>query len=208
MPATRSGRPGRRATATATIGPAADRFLAERGLAPTTRRAYRSTLQAVVDAFGPNCRISDIDIDELAAVTVERWGHTAPASWNRHLATLRSFFAWCGRQGWTSTDPTVGIDRRSVPAHDTRVIAYSDLEALWSRRDVALREKLLWRMLYETAARANEILNLDVDDLDPANKQATIISKGGARAVVHWQSGTARLLPNYLKARTRGPLFL
>jgi integrase/recombinase XerD len=139
---------------------------------------------------------------------VARWGHVAPASWNRHLATLRSFFAWCARRNWTNGNPTDGIDRRRVPTHDSRVIAYSDLEALWARRDVALREKVFWKMLYETAGRASEILNLDVDDLDLANKQATIISKGGARATVHWQSGTARLLPKYLKDRTRGPLFL
>jgi integrase len=36
------------------------------------------------------------------------------------------------------------------------------------RLDVGLREKTRWRMLYETAARATEILSLDVDDLDPA----------------------------------------
>jgi hypothetical protein len=32
-----------------------------------------------------------------------------------------------------------------------------------SRRDVPLREKTLWRMLYETAARASEVLALDVN---------------------------------------------
>ena len=43
-----------------------------------------------------------------------------------------------------------------------------------------LREKTLWRMLYETAARAAEILKIDVQDLDLDNRQAPIRSKGGA----------------------------
>ena len=33
-------------------------------------------------------------------------------------------------------------------------------------RTVPLREKTLWQMLYETAARTAEILALDVEDLD------------------------------------------
>ena len=41
----------------------------------------------------------------------------------------------------------------------------------------AQREKTLWRLLYETAARAQEILSLDADDLDLANKRARVRSK-------------------------------
>ena len=35
---------------------------------------------------------------------------------------------------------------------------------------MVLRDKTLWQMLYETAARAHEILALDVADLDLANR--------------------------------------
>ena len=71
-----------------------------------------------------------------------------------------------------------------------------------------LREKALWRLLYETAARAGEILALDVEDLDLANKRARIRSKGGDLELVHFQSGSARLLPRLLVGRRHGPVFL
>ena len=58
------------------------------------------------------------------------------------------------------------MERRREPRDETRSIAYDDLDKLWSRPDITLREKTLWRMLYETAARTNEILALDIDDLD------------------------------------------
>jgi site-specific recombinase XerD len=38
-------------------------------------------------------------------------------------------------------------------------------------------------MLYETAARAQEVLLLDVEDLHPANKRAVVIGKGGNAAL-------------------------
>ena len=45
-------------------------------------------------------------------------------------------------------------------------------------------------MLYETAARASEVLALDVGDLD----RARIRSKGGSVDMVVWAAPTARLL--------------
>ena len=41
----------------------------------------------------------------------------------------------------------------------------SAIERALTRRDVPLREKTLWQLLYESAARAGEILALDIDDL-------------------------------------------
>jgi integrase len=61
--------------------------------------------------------------------------------------------------------------------------------------EVALRERVLWQMLYETAARAEEVLMLDVPHLDTANRRAVVTRKGGAKAVVVRQTGTARLPP-------------
>ena len=56
-------------------------------------------------------------------------------------------------------------------------------------------------MLYETAARAEEILGLDVPDLDLPSKRGRIVSKGGTTDWVHWQTGTAMLLPRLLAGR-------
>lgn len=49
-------------------------------------------------------------------------------------------------------------------------------------------------MLYETAARAEEILGLDVDELDLRNRRAKVHRKGGAADVIVWRTATARLL--------------
>ena len=91
---------------------------------------------------------------------------------------------------------------------DTAPIRYEQLYALWTRPDVHVREKTLWRMLYETAARANEILALNVEDLDLGARRAVVRGKGGHRQEVVWASGTARLLPRYLGGRKQGPVFV
>ncbi len=68
-------------------------------------------------------------------------------------------------------------------------------------------------MLYETAARASEILALNVEDLDLEQRRAPVRSKGGDTEFVYWDTGTAHLLPRLLRlpdgtSRSSGPLFL
>ncbi|WP_328506498.1 site-specific integrase [Streptomyces sp. NBC_00391] len=63
-------------------------------------------------------------------------------------------------------------------------------------------------MLYESAARADEVLCLHAEDLYPQDKCGRITAKGGATEWIHWQSGTAQLLPRLIARRTSGQLFL
>ena len=63
-------------------------------------------------------------------------------------------------------------------------------------------------MLYETTARAAEILALDIGDLELDGRRARVTSKGGDTEYVYWASGTAHLLPRLIRGRTCGPVFL
>ncbi|MGH3070098.1 MAG: tyrosine-type recombinase/integrase [Streptosporangiaceae bacterium] len=110
-------------------------------------------------------------------------------------------------QGWLTVDPTRRLRRRGRAPDRTRAIAPADIEAILGM-DVPIREKTLWTMLYETAARSSEVLALDVEDLDRRNRRSKVTRKGSAVDVIVWQTGTARLLPRLLGGRTRGPVFL
>jgi len=131
----------------------------------------------------------------------------APATRARHLAALRSALGWWRARGWLVGDPTAGWARPKIARDHSRALTPEQIAALW-RLDVGLREKTLWRLLYETAARATEILTLDITDLDRPGKRARVISKGGDTDWVYYQTGTALLLPRLLTGRTRGPVFL
>jgi integrase len=145
---------------------------------------------------------------ELLAVWFRvRYEHTAPATRVRQLAILRSACAFWRRHAWITADPTAGLEQPKVPLDRTRAMTREQVAALWRRDDIALRERVFWRLLYDTAARANEILSLDIEDLDLPNKRARVRSKGGATEWVFWQTGTALLLPRLLAGRSSGPVF-
>ncbi|MQS37285.1 site-specific integrase [Streptomyces katsurahamanus] len=81
------------------------------------------------------------------------------------------------------------------------------ITALWAL-EASVRDKTFWKLLYESAVRAEEILRLNIQELFPADKRGRVVSKGGAVEWIHWQSGTAQLLPRLIAGRTHGPLFL
>jgi integrase/recombinase XerC/integrase/recombinase XerD len=191
-----------------TIGAAVDAFLARGDLAASSRRSYAQTLNRLAADIGADDAIAMLDADALDGAMQNAWGACAPATWNRHVATARSFVAFCRRRGWVAADVVVGVDRRREPVDRTRAIAYPQLERLWRGTDVAVREKALWRLLYETAARASEVLALDVGDVDLENRRAVVRSKGGDLELLHFQTGSARLLPRLIAGRTSGPVFL
>lgn len=86
-----------------------------------------------------------------------------------------------------------------------------------ARRDVHLREKTLWRMLCETCARSEEVLDIDVEDLYLAGRccpvkakgaQPKVRHRGGAREdyaleTVYRDAGSARLLPRLSYGQAR-----
>lgn len=92
-------------------------------------------------------------------------------------------------------------------ADKTRAVTPTKIERICTRRDVPLRERVLWRMLYETASRATALLQLNVENLDVENRRAPATVKGGDTEWIVWGRGTALLLPRYLRGRESGPLF-
>ena len=189
-----------------TIAEAAEAFLS-RGMAMTTQRSYAQTMNRLTAKHGA-MPVGALDGAILDAFTAAAWDDCGPATWNRHVATLRSFTAFARRHGWLAADPAAVLERRTEPADRTKAIARSSLERLFRRDDVALREKCLWRLLYETAARAQEVLSADVEDLDLDNKRLRVRRKGGDSDWLHFQSGSARLLPRLIGDRDAGPIFL
>ena len=179
-----------------------------------TQRAYRSTLRALAAEFAPpgiSFTVAGLDSEDsterLTTWFTRQWSGRAPATFNRHLDALRSAASYWIGQGWLTTDPTRRLRRRGRAPDRTRALGSSEVEALLSL-DVPIREKTLWTMLYETAARSSEVLALNIEDLDRRNRRSKVTRKGSAVDIIVWQTATARLLPRLLDGRTKGPVFL
>lgn len=190
-----------------TLAQAVDRFLSQPDLAPSTISSYRQTLDVMTAEVGPSVPVKELSAADFAGVAKRRWACAAPAAWNRQVTTSGSFSAFARAWGWWG-DGGSGLSWRREHPERTRAIPTGELERRWRQRDVALRDRALWRLLHESAARASEILSLDLANLDIDNKRAKVVSKGAAVEWVFFGARCARLLNRLVAARGASPVFL
>ena len=188
-------------------------YFASVDLGPETRAVYETTLVNLEQALPEGVALVDVSREVLSDHLMDRYGGLAPATFNRNLATLSSLFAWCVENDLLPVTPVKGIRRRkerqTVEAErQSRPIPVEELTEVWSNRRHPLRDRVFWVMAYDTAARADELLGLDIENIDTVNREAVIIGKGGSAERIYWTSTTARLLPKLIAGRTRGPLFV
>ncbi|MGW2748371.1 hypothetical protein [Streptomyces sp. NPDC001450] len=106
--------------------------------------------------------LPDLADEVLAELAAARADEMDADTVNRELSSGHKAIGWWQRQGWAEHGPTIGIGRRPTPPDCPKALAENQIVALW-RLDVALREKTFWKVLHESAARADEVLCLGVD---------------------------------------------
>jgi integrase/recombinase XerC/integrase/recombinase XerD len=194
-----------------TLSGAVDAFLSEVPNA-NTARAYGIALRALVTELDASTPVAVLDeeatADRIGSWFTRRWGKSSNATVNARLDALRSAAAWWRVQRLITDDPVRRIRRRPRVPDRTRSLGKADVEGLLTRTYLPIHERTLWRILYETAARAEEILALDVPELDLRNRRAKVRRKGGAADIIVWRTATARLIPRLLDGRRTRPVFL
>ena len=198
--------------ANVTLAAAIKQYLNEADLAPTTRTVYGATLRQLTAVVGCDTAIETVDADALRAHLSAR--NVAPATHNRELAAIKALFGWAHNRGHIDVDPAGTLSRRrltisSEAQRRRKPIPRHQINELLTNRRRQLRDRTLWALAYESAARANELLGLNIEDLDPTARTAIVVGKGGHRETIHWGSLTASLLRQHLATRqTHGPVFV
>lgn len=181
-----------------------------RTTSPQTLRAYSAALPV---AFAGYATLADLANDggrRLRANIRDAWGSKAPATLNARRAAVASALAFFRHQGWIPSDLDAldGLAREHEPKPEDRVRDRAAIDRLITSKRLPLQDRALYSMLYSTAARCEEVLQLNIEDLDRANRRARIVRKGGAPDVLMYDTRTARLLGQLLGTRRTGPVFL
>ena len=186
----------------------------ERRSSPHTISAYRRDLEA----FQASAEVDDWltvrphHVSQFLARLHARG--RSPSTIGRALSSVRNFYAFLVRRGFTQTNPAAGITapkkRKKLPKtldiDNAAKLFDSNPESRLDRRDRAMIE-----LFYGSGMRLAELVDLDLKDLDLVNGFATVTGKGNKTRVVPLGSHAIEAVQKWLEtrrgARASDPLF-
>jgi integrase/recombinase XerD len=182
----------------------------ERGLSRNTLDAYRSDLQQ----FGAHLERTGGDAlaagpDDLAAFVASLAGGdgerppVAPATLQRKVACLRSFYRHLRRAELIAEDPTAQLraprQDRKLPQVLSRDEVAKLLEQPAGAAPAALRDRALLETMYACGLRASEATALEVSDVDLDTGILRARGKGSKERLVPIGSTAGSALAAYLR---------
>ena len=121
-------------------------------------------------------------------------------SLDKYREVLNTFFDWCANEEYTDKNPCKKINKIKYEIEPRRSLTRFQLERL-RRNCQTPRELAIVDVLFSTACRATELVNMKFTDFDTANNAIKIIGKGGKHNVVYLNTNAQLSLNEYLKTR-------
>jgi integrase/recombinase XerC len=162
----------------------------ERRLSRHTVKAYERDLEAL---FGFCARDGLSRLDELDAWHIRRFAAEsyrrglAPRSISRRLSAIRSFLRFAVEHGQLKANAAAGI---SAPKPARRLPGTLDADQVaellqTSGGDALLvRDRAMLELFYSSGLRLAELVGLDLDDLDFADKTVRVTGKGNKTRIL------------------------
>jgi integrase/recombinase XerD len=187
----------------------------ERGLSRNTLEAYRSDLQQYGLFLGRRGRdpleVQPADLSAFVSELAD--GHdgkppVAPATLQRKIACLRSFYRHLRREQIIEHDPTAELRPPRSRGRLPKVLSRDDVNRLLSQprgaTPAAQRDRALLETMYACGLRASEAITLELSELDLDGGMLRARGKGSKERLVPVGRAALRALSMYLdQARPR-----
>ena len=187
-----------------------DRFLeymkCERGRSPLTIENYRRDLQDFCKFFTSlSCELNWGTVDSDIVRDWIGWmmdRGASPASVNRRLSALRSFYHFALLRDLIQADPTYGINgprkEKTLPYFLKEKQMRDLLDAVdWKDGFEDVRDRLIILMFYETGMRLSELLGLLDSDVDVCTFTMRVLGKRNKQRVIPFGNELAAEISRY-----------
>ena len=199
-----------------------DHLAGERAAAPSTVAAYRDAMKLMVTWFRDAEHIAPeklrlADIDRPRVLRFLEWLETerccSAATRNQRLAVIKSFCRYTAVEQPDHLDQVtqvLAIRQKKTSAPDLGHLTGDEVKTLLAEPGAAsaraVRDTALLCLAYDTAARVQELCDLDVGDIGRSDPMTVAIrGKGSKIRYVPVMGPTARLVADYLEHREQHP---
>lgn len=180
----------------------------ERSLSPHTVRNYLSDIRQFVEFFSqrrPAAPLAALTYADLRAFLASRHAVNRKASVARKLAALRTFCKFLVRRGLlphniAALAPTPKLEQH-LPKFLTIDEVFHLLEQTAGQTVLDLRDRAILELFYSGGLRVAELVGLNLEELDLAQRLAKVRGKGDKERMVLIGTEAHRALTLYLQVR-------
>jgi len=127
----------------------------------------------------------------------------SPATMARKIATLRSFYKWGNRLGYTTNNPMTLIRTPRQSKRLPKAISIEQIEQLLAAPNdhdvLGRRDRAMLETLYSTGIRVSELVGLNYEDLDFENEAMHVRGKGRKERIVPLGSHALGAIRRYIE---------
>ena len=189
-------------------------IILERNLSDNTKRSYRNTFQLLIYFLvnKKNYKINEITFAKITKDDItdflnylEEERHNSIRTRNQRLACIKAFYQFClidEVENISNIRKVLAIKAKKFSKKIIDYLTEDELKELLESIDVSTikgrKNFMLLVLLYDTAARASEIIKLKVEDINLEEKYVILDGKGKKERIVPIMEKTVNILKRYL----------
>jgi len=172
----------------------------EKGAPYNTKRAYRGDIEDFI-VFIDKSSYDTIDHNTIRAYIVSIYKNLKKSSLSRKVSAIKVFFKFMKRKGYTEENTALVIKNpkieKNLPKFYTIDEMFHFLDFLPREGWLNVRNRAIFELMYSTGTRAQEVLNLNMDDVHLDGMWIKIKGKGGKERIVPFGEKAKSVLEEY-----------
>lgn len=180
----------------------------EKNASPHTIAGYRRDLLQLAQYLEEKkSSLDEVDNIILRGFLASRYGRGEKKSTvGRKLAAIRSFFQFCVRKHWMQLNPAKVVStpkqEKPVPSFLTEEEMQKFLDLPRTDKTLDLRDRAMMELLYATGIRVSELVGINLEDVNFAERLIRIRGKGKKERLVPFGRKAEETLRSYLRVRS------
>ncbi len=171
------------------------------GCSEKSLKYYKATIETMLETVDKN--VQEIETDDLRMylTNYQRAKQSSRVTIDNIRRILSSFFSWLEDEDYILKSPVRRIHKVKTASKIKETYTDESLEQMRDNID-NLRDLALIDILASTGMRVGELILLNRDDIDFAERECIVFGKGDKERVVYFDARTKIHLQNYLDSRT------
>jgi len=192
----------------------------ERGASYNTQRAYKGDIEDFI-AFIEKSSYEVVDHHAIRAYIVNVYKNMKKSSLSRKVSSIKVFFRFMKKKGYIEENTALVIKNPKIEKHLPKFYTIDEmfhfLDYLPKEGWLNIRNRAIFELMYSTGMRAQEALNVNIEDLHLDGMWVKAKGKGGKERILPFGDKAKLAIEEYsglIRIRTagkqasKGPLFV